>query len=52
MNTVTRPEIKEELVRKIKLTFPQTVMMGTAESIEYVIQWAIDEKAKMRLKAR
>ena len=45
-----RPEINEELVRKVKLTFPQTVMMGNAETLEYAIQWALDEKQKQRLK--
>ena len=43
-----RPEIEEDLVRKVKLVFPQTVMMGNAETVEYAIQWAIDEKGKLK----
>ncbi len=39
-----RPEINEDLVRKIKATFPETAMMGIAETIEWAIKKAVAYK--------
>jgi hypothetical protein len=41
-----RPEIDEDLVRKLKMTFPkETALLGIKETIEWAIQRLI-EKAK------
>lgn len=42
-----RPEINEELIRKVKIAFPkETAMLGVAETVEWAMKKLLERENK------